>query len=80
MSLPRLIVVQGHCRLLIVGNINSDATGFDTNCTETALPCLDGSTSALKNLTVALEFQSQTQSLHRAQKYTLASHHKPYLG
>ncbi len=28
-SLPRLIVGKRHCRVLALGNINSDATGFD---------------------------------------------------
>ena len=29
MSLPQLIVGKRHSRILIVGNINSDATGID---------------------------------------------------
>ena len=29
MSLPGLIVGTRHCRVLILGDINSDATGFD---------------------------------------------------
>ncbi|MBD1814695.1 hypothetical protein H6F65_24070 [Microcoleus sp. FACHB-DQ6] len=29
MSLPRLIVGTRHCRVLTVGNINSDASGVD---------------------------------------------------
>ncbi|MEG4499634.1 hypothetical protein QUB05_02690 [Microcoleus sp. F10-C6] len=29
MSLPRLIVGTRHCRVLTLGNINSDATGVD---------------------------------------------------
>ena len=37
MSLPRLIVGTRHCRVLILGNINSDATGFDITGSQ-ALP------------------------------------------
>ena len=33
-SLPRLIVGRRHCRVLISGYINSDATGFDMRCGE----------------------------------------------
>ena len=35
LSLPRLIVGKRHCRLLTVGNLNSDATGFDISCGKT---------------------------------------------
>ncbi len=50
----QIIVGKRHCRVLTVGNIDSDATGFDimsrhgnavslppNNCRETALPCPD---------------------------------------
>ncbi len=29
LTIARLIVGKRHCRVLIVGNVNSDATGFD---------------------------------------------------
>ncbi len=34
----RLIVGKRHCRLLIVGNINSDATGFDITNSQFPIP------------------------------------------
>ncbi len=38
-SLPRLIIVgTRHCRVLIVGNINSDATGFDITASACHFP------------------------------------------
>ena len=33
-SIARLIVGKRHCRVLTVGNINSDATGFETISTK----------------------------------------------
>ena len=37
-SLPRLIVGTRHCRILIVGNINSDAMGFDITASVSHFP------------------------------------------